>query len=184
LAEEEVKRREKKALFALFAVVAVLALLLGYTYYSYYEANQALKSQVATLINQLNALETEERSLREQISSLLSQITSLESIGSLKNSTILEGGKRISISGGGSAEFDYETPYVGYIKITFSASDDIVFWVGSNFTNSFYSRYPQSGASSAGSFIVPVLPGKTMVRIDHPAPVVGASVTFTIEYVY
>ncbi|NAY89625.1 MAG: hypothetical protein GU347_02780 [Desulfurococcales archaeon] len=114
---------------------------------------------------------------------------SYSSIVELKESKILDKDKTVNLPAGANMEISYSTPYAGYIKINFTSSGGVYFWVGNSqyvsYNNGYYSRYPPPGdTATSGSFTVPVFPGTTKIYIRNPGILVGVTVTYTLEYVY
>lgn len=204
--------RGRNTIIAFSVVVAVLVALLGLLYYNYVRTvnakdseissltseNEALKSRIADLTSrveslqyQLNTLMSDKRSLEDRVKALESEnsflkrrVNDLEDIVYLRKTVVLERDKTVNLPARGYTTLTYSTGYAGYLRVSFTASGPIYFRVGSSFIGGYYYRYPESGTATSGSFVVPVLPGTTWIYIENTALLIGASVTFTIEYVY
>jgi len=128
-------------------------------------------------------------SLEAEYKNLANKYSEAQAIIYLEKSETLEKDKLVQIPAGSSACFAYNLSYTGYLVITFSAVGNVYFYVGNG---SYWVRYPSgcnspSGcpiAASSGSFIVPVLPGTTYVRIYTPSIYAGSNITITVTYVY
>jgi len=149
----------------------------------------SLQSQISSLQAQIPTLERERDNLRSQLSSLQSRLSELEDIVNLRKTTALEKDRTVNLPAGGDITLSYSTPYAGYITVTFTASGPVYFWVGSSFTGGYYMRYPiplrgTFDTATSGTFTAPVYPGTTNIYINHPALLIGATVTFTITYTY
>jgi len=155
--KEEVKLRGYQASLVVCIIVIIC---LGGLFYLTYQ-------------NQLN-----------QINGLKLDLANLISIVNMEKRTVLVRDKTVNLVANGEASFTYATPYAGYVTVEFTASGPVYFHLGSNFTNSYYTMYPTSGTATSGSFTLPIFPGTTWLYVKHPAVLIGATVTFTITYVY
>ena len=144
-----------------------------------------LQEEINNLTNEKKALEDKITSLQNQITALQGEINELKAIINLQKNTILEKDKTVNLPTRHYITLQYNTPYTGYIRITFTASGGVLFWVGNSFTGEYYYRYPSNATTAvSGSFIVPILPGITYIYIENPAWLSGVTVTLTIEYTY
>jgi cell division protein FtsB len=201
----ESKKADRKILAIFITIIAVLAALSGYLYYNYVSTVNAKEAQISSLTSENNilrsnvsALTNENNRLRNEISSLQSQIAYLNSrIADLENRVrgledivylrvriVLDKDKTVNIPANSYTILRYSTPYAGYLRISFTATQGVYIWVGSSFTDEWYYLYPRDGYATSGSFIVPVLPGTTFIYIGSPSWFSGVTVTLTIEYVY
>jgi len=143
-----------------------------------------LQSQTATLQDQISQKDKQISSLNDRIVLLESQIRELQDIVQLRKTVTLEQSAIINLPANSGQTAYYSTPYAGYIRIDFTATGPVYFWIGSSYTGTYYSRYPSTDTVTSGSFLVPVFPGTTYVYIYHPALLIGATVTLTITYIY
>jgi hypothetical protein len=176
MAEAQKEKGSKGALIGMAVVIVVLVLSNIYTYMS-------LQNQISGALDEVVSLQNENAKLKNTIAQLNTQISQLQQIINLQKATTLDKDKTVNLPAGTSITLYYSTQYVGYIRVDFTASGPVYFRVGNS--NYGYSvRYPESGTATSGSFIIPVLPGTTYLYIEHPAVLIGASITFTTTYVY
>jgi peptidoglycan hydrolase CwlO-like protein len=146
--------------------------------------NEKLKNKILSLQNQITYLNNIIAELEKKNSVLENRVRELEDIIYLRVSTVLDKDKTVNIPANNYIILSYSTPYAGYIRVSFTATHGVYIWVGSSFTGEWYYRYPREGFAARGSFIVPVLPGVTYIYIGNPSPLLGVTVTLTIEYTY
>ena len=179
MTETRKKVMEKGGLVVLGAIVVILVVSNIWTYTN-------LQSQITNLSNEKNALTSEKASLQSQVTSFQNQLNDLNAIVNLQKSQVLDRDKTVNLAAGKDATLSYSTAYAGYVTISFTATTGVYFWVQSSFTGTNYARYPSTSPDTAtsGSFTIPVTKGTTYLYIRNPALLFGASVTFTITYVY
>ena len=103
--------------------------------------NRELQDQINTLKSWLAGNRT---SYEEKIGNLQKQVSDLRSIVNLEETVTLEKGKTINLMPRSSLGFSYDTPYAGYITITFTVMGraGVGLWVGSSSTSpTYYFRY-------------------------------------------
>jgi cell division protein FtsB len=139
-----------------------------------------LTSQVNSLVAENEKLKNEISSLQNQIAYLNSRVRELEDIVNLRKSAVLDRDKTVNIPANSYIILSYGTPYAGYIRISFTATQAVDMWIGSDYVGKYYYYY----SNTSGAFIVPVLPGTTYIYIKNPSWFLGVTVTLTVEYVY
>jgi peptidoglycan hydrolase CwlO-like protein len=139
-----------------------------------------LTSQVNSLVAENEKLRNEISSLQNQIAYLNSRVRELEDIVNLRKSAVLDRDKTVNIPANSYIILSYRTPYAGYIRISFTATQAVDMWIGSDYVGKYYYYY----SNTSGAFIVPVLPGTTYIYIRNPSWFLGVTVTLTVEYVY
>jgi len=143
-----------------------------------------LRNVIASLQNQIAYLNSRIAELENKVSILENRVRELENIVYLRVSIVLDRDKTVNIPANSYTILRYSTPYAGYLRISFTATQGVYIWVGSSFTGEWYYLYPRDGYATSGSFIVPVLPGTTSIYIGNPSWFLGVTVTLIIEYVY
>jgi cell division protein FtsB len=141
---------------------------------------KSLTDERARLLNDIKSLTDQVNSLTAENNRLKAEINDLRRIVNLQVRVVLDRDKTVNIPANRYIILTYSTPYAGYIRISFTATQAIFIWVGSSFTGSWYSQIN----GTFGDFIVPVLPGTTSIYISNPSLFFGVTVTLTIEYVY
>ena len=128
--------------------------------------NEELKNEILSLQNQITYLNNTIAELKNKNSVLENRVNELENIIYLRVSTILDKDKTVNIPANDYTILTYSTPYAGYIRVSFTATQGVYIWVGGSFTGEWYYRYPREGFATSGSFIVLVLPGATYIYIE------------------
>ena len=178
----ESKKADRKILAIFVAVIGFLATFSGYLYYSYVTTVNNKDAQISSLQSQI-------ANLNSRVKDLENRVRELEDIVNLRVKIVLDKDKTMNIVANSYITLEYDTHYAaGYLKISFTATRDIYIWVANDYVGGHYYRYPvpERGYTyaSSGSFIVPVLPGTTYIRIYNPSLFSGVTVTITIEYIY
>ena len=165
----------KKGLVAYIIILVILGILGSFFYLTY--QNQ---------LDQINSLKASYNALLTSYNDLQTSYNDLDKIVNLKKQTTLSNNQIVNLASNTFTILLYSTPYAGYIKIDFTASVEVYFWVQSSLTNAYYSRYPASSPDNAtsGSFIIPVLSGITLLSVYNPTLTIGASMYITVTYVY
>ena len=155
--------------------------------------NRELQDQINTLKSWLagNRTSYEEKigNLQKQIADMQSQIDELQkqvgelrSIVNLEETVKLEKDKTVNLMPRSSLGFSYDTPYAGYITITFTATLPVELWVGSSSTTpTYYFNYISNATYE--SITIPVTRGTTYIVFENPHGF-GVTITYTITYRY
>jgi len=207
-----VGERKPRGYQAGLVVCIVILVVLGLWGFTLLNQVNSLNADKTNLQSQVNSLTSDKTNLQNQVNSLQSQINTysawlsgnvtllqnykathsysnseydeLYAIVKLQKSQVLDNNKTVVLPRLGEETLLYSTPYAGYIKVNFTASEPVYFWVGSSFTGKYYARYPSQAEAASGSFIIPVFAGTTLLYMVNPSYWAGTTVTFTVIYVY
>jgi len=193
---------------ALVGTIAVTGLLTYQTtqWKQAFEALQAnylgLREGYISLQNDTSTLETYYDDVQEKYSSLKSEYTDLQNrysslqrekmllqnehdeILNLQKEILLEKFKTLEISPEDNATMFYDVDF-GYIKVNFTSSAEVFFWIGSSLTEGiYYTRYPPFPNTVVnGTFVVPVC-DDLYILIYNPNLDVASKISLTIKLIY
>ncbi len=124
-------------------------------------------------------------SLNTQASSLQSQLSNQTSIVNMGKSVVLEKDSDFTIPMGTTSYLTYKTGFAGYILVSLTSTSGVSFGMGnSQETDIWFGTYPSTGTVSTGTFKVPVMPGKTYIRITNPSMTNDVVLYLYLTYVY
>ncbi len=146
---------------------------------------QKLKNENQDLKNRVRQLNNTNSQLQQQLASLQQQVDNLTKIVELKMKKTIVSDKTVNIQPGRSYTYEFNTPYPGYIIITytttaFNYSTYIKVVTGDGIE--FQPKTTVSGEEIKA--VVPVLPPSTKIVFTQPLLLGSATVSFTIEYHY
>ena len=193
---------------ALVGTIAVTGLLTYQTtqWKQAFEALQAnylgLREGYISLQNDTSTLETYYDDVQEKYSSLKSEYTDLQNrysslqrekmllqnehdeVLNLQKEILLEKFKTLEISPEDNATMFYDVDF-GYIKVNFTSSAEVFFWIGSSLTEGiYYTRYPPFPNTVVnGTFVVPVC-DDLYILIYNPNLDVASKISLTIKLIY
>jgi len=196
----------------LSVLVVILAGVSGLFYYQTtqwkqaFEALQAnylgLREGYISLQNDTSTLETYYDDVQGKYSSLKSEYTDLQNrhltlqkekmllqnehdeVLNLQKEILLEKFKTLEISPEDNATMFYDIDF-GYIKVNFTSSSEVFFWIGSSLTEDvYYARYPPFPNTVVnGTFVMPVC-DDLYIRIYNPNLDVASKISLTIKLIY
>jgi predicted RNase H-like nuclease (RuvC/YqgF family) len=139
----------------------------------------ASEKQVANLTAQNSELTSWASSLNGQIVTLQTQLSNQTSIVNMQRNLILESDKQITLAAGANTYLEYKTGFAGYIAAMFTSTSGVYFDMGSSqISDTWFGTYPKTGTSVTGTFKVPVMPGRSYLKITNP------SATEAVIYLY
>jgi cell division protein FtsB len=152
----------------------------------------SLQNEVDNLNTQLNNLTAENDELRSWASTLNGQIVTLQTqlsnqteIINMEKSLVLEYDKHITIPANTVSYLEYKTNFSGYIAVMFTSTSGVYFDMGSSqVSDTWFGTYPKTGTAVTGSFKVPVMPGKSYIKIVNPSMTTEAVVYLYLTYIY
>ena len=110
----------------------------------------------------------------------------LEDITNLQKKILLENNETLEIGINGNITLSYDTRYAGYIEVNFTASSDVILWVGSSILDTlYYARIPPSfpETSKQGSFVIPTC-DNIHVFLINPSETLKVEIMLAITYYY
>lgn len=147
------------------------------TYYDSLQATiKSLESDYIELENMYASLLFDKQNLQQE----------LEDIMNLQKKILLENNRTLEIDISGNFTLSYDTWYAGYIEVNFTASSDVILWVGSSILDTlYYARIPPSfpETSKQGSFVIPTC-DKIFVFLINPSETMKAEIMLTVTYYY
>lgn len=159
----------------------------------------SLQGEVDDLNTQLSASETEIDSLTEendelrswattlngQIVTLQTKLTNQTEIVNMQKSLALEYDRHITIPANTVTYLEYKTNFAGYIAVMFTSTSGVYFDMGSSQVSyTYFGSYPTSGSAVTGSFKMPVMPGRSYLKIVNPSMTAEAVVYLYLTYIY
>lgn len=158
---------------------------------------EELESYMSEVQDDYGKLEIEYGNLEDLYDSLLLDLDSarqereaveieLEAIMGLEKVETLEDDRAVVLPIGGSATLEYDLTYAGYVTVSFNASANIVFWVGSSVSeDQYYSRFPFTfpEVASEGVFTIPAC-SRLILFIMNPYEIGDVDLTLDIVYTY
>jgi len=140
-------------------------------------SNTNLKSQITSLNAQTSSLNT-------TVSSLQSQLSNQTTIVNMGRTVALENDKQILLPKNTTTILTYKTDFAGYIIVTLTSTNGVSFGMGnSQATNTWYGTYPSTGTVVTSSFKIPVIVGRTYIKITNPSMTSNAVVILYLSYV-
>jgi cell division protein FtsB len=159
----------------------------------------SLQNEVDNLNTQLSASEAEidnltaendelrswASTLNGQIVTLQTQLSNQTEIVNMEKSLALEYDKHITIPANTVSFLEYKTNFTGYIAVMFTSTSGVSFEMGSSQVSyTYFGSYPRTGSAVTGSFKMPVMPGRSYLKIVNPSMTTDAVVYLYLTYIY
>jgi len=145
----------------------------------------ASEAEINNLTAQNSELQSWASTLNGQIVTLQAQLSNQTAIVNMEKSLTLEYDKHITIPANTVSYLEYKTNFAGYIAVMFTSTSGVSFDMGSSqVSDTWFGSYPRTGTAVSGSFKVPVLPGRSFIRINNPSLTTEAVVYLYLTYIY